>query len=244
MKLHVSLFWASTSSVMRRSEGTTQLCSSVYQHVISMFTVYVYLPATHHERYCQLSFQCHYQIYTVAVTLPNYLSHRPIITPRLNEKFRHAKNSIWSIKYSRLRHQATLASTHVRARTHRNDRYAKFKPLLGSMSFKEVSSTSWVTLLQMGWGNDDVRKSAKGGHNSDMITQFHLVKSWELVQSYLHDPVFVINLMTGEGFVSPKVYDAVTRASSCLQRMSEQRGKAIRAGKTDQSLCNFKINFI
>lgn len=81
------------------------------------------------------------------------------------------------------------------------------------MSFKEVLSTSWVTLLQIWWGSDYVRKSAKGGHNSDMITQFHLIKSWELVEPYLHDPVAVINLLTGEGFVSPKVYEAVTRAS-------------------------------
>ena len=61
----------------------------------------------------------------------------------------------------------------------------------------------------------------KGGHNSDMISQFQLIKSWKLVKSYLHDPLFVINLITGEGFVSPKVYEAVTRASSCLQRMLE-----------------------
>lgn len=89
-----------------------------------------------------------------------------------------------------------------------------------------------------------MQKSAKGGHNSDMITQFHLIKSWELVESYLHDPVFVINLIIGKGSVSPKVYEAVTRASSRLQRMLEQCGKAIRAGKTDQSLYHFKIHFI
>jgi len=109
----------------------------------------------------------------------------------------------------------SLSLSLSRTSTHRNDLKAKFKPLLGNMSFKEIVSTSWILCSKCGEVKTTYEKE------QSVITQFHLIKGWELVESYLHDPVFVINLITGESFVSPKVYEAVTRASSRLHRMLE-----------------------
>jgi len=144
-----------------------------------MFTVYVYLPATYHERYCQLSFQCRYQIYTVVVTLSNYSSHCPVTTPKLNEKFRHANNFIWSIKYSRLRYLAmpstlSLSLSFSRTRIHRNDRNAKFKPLLGNMSFQEVVSTSWLLCSKCG----EVMTKCEKAQRAAIIRTWSLSSIW------------------------------------------------------------------